>query len=264
MIKQKLKKGWLLLNDSRLRKKYLEINRIKKMPRYEASTTFLLGKELHFVDSSTFLSTYYEIFEEKILKFKSSKLNPFIIDCGANIGLITIFFKLKYPEAKIICFEPNPYIFATLKQNIDSFKFDDVELHQSAVWNKNGEIDFHLEGGHSSRIPKDGETLEVTKVKTIDLKNYLTERVDLLKIDIEGAEYTVIKNIQEELKLVDNLFLEYHSHVMEDQKLGEILTILNSGGFRYHIQPQYHSKQPFIKREEMLGMDFQINIFAFR
>ena len=264
MIKNKLKKIWSFLFDHSYRTEYYEINRIRKMPRFNSSETNLLGKQLYFVDSVTFLSSYHEIFIDKIMDFKTSTKSPLIIDCGANIGLATIFFKSIMPKAKVISFEPNPNIFSVLKQNVESFNFENVELHEVAVWNKDGEINFHLEGGHSSRIPKEGESLEVSKVKTIALKKFINRKVDFLKIDIEGAEYVVIKSIQNELKMVDNLFLEYHSNVIEVQSLDEILKILKTVGFRYHIQPQFHSKQPFLKRNIMLGMDFQINIFAFR
>src|SRR5690242_15465389 len=61
---------------------------------------------------------YEEIFVEKIYDFEASRPDPFIIDAGSHIGLSVFYFKLKYPQAKILCFEPDPVAFPILERNI--------------------------------------------------------------------------------------------------------------------------------------------------
>lgn len=97
------------------------------------------------------------------------------------------------------------------------------------------------------------------------LKNYLKGRkVDFLKIDIEGAEYEVIKDCENELKNIDFLFIEYHSMPEKGQNLHEILEIVHRTGFKYHIKEAYTSKHPFMERNLNFGMDLQLNIFCYK
>ena len=62
---------------------------------------------------------------------------PFIIDCGANIGLSVIYLKNLYPDAEIVAFEPDEQNFQLLQKNIASFGFKNVEARKEAVWTEN-------------------------------------------------------------------------------------------------------------------------------
>jgi len=240
-----------------------ELRRIAAIPRYRNGETKLLGESIEFVDSISFLHGYQEIFVDLIYKFNTKVESPRIIDCGANIGLASIYFKRMYPNSKIICFEPDPKIFEVLKRNLKVFKCDDVELVNCAISDKNGTSNFYSEGGFSGSldnpVSKDQYLVETKK-----LSGYLSEKVDFLKIDIEGAENFVIPEIQNSLCSVENIFIEYHSHYKKEQKLDEILFILKKEGFRYHILEAFGRSEPFINRKTMLGMDCQLNIIAFR
>jgi phenylalanine-4-hydroxylase len=63
---------------------------------------------------------------------------------------------------------------------------------------------------------------------------------------------------------VQNLFVEYHSYVGEEQRIDEILQVVRETGFRVHIQPELVANQPFVERLESHGMDHRLNIFAYR
>ena len=63
---------------------------------------------------------------------------------------------------------------------------------------------------------------------------------------------------------VENLFVEYHSFVDKPQTLDQLVSMLTEAGFRLHIHPPVTSPQPFIRRDVNLGMDMQLNVFAFR
>ena len=97
------------------------------------------------------------------------------------------------------------------------------------------------------------------------LKKYLNKQVDFLKIDIEGAEYEVLIDIKEKLKLVKNIFIEYHSNDLIGIKLNRITQILYEAGFYYYICPESAPKSPFkyknIKRRDYY---YQLNIFGFK
>ena len=81
--------------------------RIKNIPRFTETSLYFLGKEIRIVDIASFNFLKLELFEHQIYKFKCDTETPYIIDCGANIGLSIIYFKLLFPKAEIIAFEPD-------------------------------------------------------------------------------------------------------------------------------------------------------------
>ena len=239
-----------------------ELNRLYKQKRYTSGLSTLFGFPIYFADALTLIHGGDEIFKKQIYLFETKKENPLIIDCGANIGLSVIYFKKLFPESKIIAFEPDKQLFSILKKNVENY--NDIKLFDKAVWINDGTIDFQEEGGFSGRIPKIGDTKNIVKVSSLRLKNIINQPIDMLKIDIEGAEYEVIKDCADVLHFVDKIFIEYHSHINEPQKLNELLTILTNAGYRYHIQEAYTRDRPFVDKELMLGMDLQLNIFGYR
>jgi FkbM family methyltransferase len=252
------------LTSTPYRKKFREKRRLAGAVRYRPGTTTLLGRPLRYVDANTCYYGFLEIFEKEPYKFKSSRTAPLIIDCGANIGLSVLYFKQAYPDATVIAFEPDPQIFQVLEANMRAFGLTDTTALEAAVWTTDGEVDFQMEGGMSGRIPKSSDVSGLQTVKSLRLRNFLTMPVDFLKIDIEGAEFSVIKDCEDLLLQVEHLFLEYHSHQDEPQQLDEILAILTRSGFRYHIHEAFTVRSPFVDRATMLGMDLQLNIYARR
>jgi len=245
------------------------ISQLSCIPRYKHGEVMTKKGLIKFVDSCTLIEGHDEIFVNNIYKFCPSSDSPLIIDCGANIGLASIYFKGLWPNATIIAFEPDPFIFQCLTYNLKSLGFDNkITLNQSAVWIHSKGVSFDIEGGFSGQITKYGhiEVKQTIKVPSIKLKDVISnnDKIDLLKIDIEGAEFEVLNDIFDVLDKIDHIFIEYHSHTNESQKLGKILCILSDNSFRYHITPAYTNAIPFINRETMLGMDLQLNIFAYR
>ena len=220
--------------------------------------------KLYVHDYKSFLLGKNELFKEEVYKFYSPKKNPYIIDCGANIGMSIIYFKSLYPGAQIVAFEADPHIFSFLDKNIQSYNLTDVTLINKAIWNANDEVlAFLAEGGAGGRVQEQSNQFKFIDVKTARLKDYLTREIDFLKIDIEGAEYKVLADCANELKLVKNLFVEYHSLANEPQNLHLILQVIHDAGFRYHIKEAYTTPFPFMERKLNFGMDLQLNIFCY-
>ena len=242
-----------------------ELTRLKGMARYQAAETIFLGNKFSVVDAATFVSSYAEIFEQEIYKFRTNQSTPVIIDCGANIGLATIYFKLKYPEAKVLAFEPDPNIFTVLKNNVQSLDLKNVELFNEAIGVNKETLLFNMEGGHSGMlvVKPDKKTIPVpvTSLKEV-LKKF--DLIDFLKIDIEGYEINVLPAIAEELKKVNTLFLEYHTFLDQPQRLSEIIKIIEDAGFRYYVKESAYKIHPFLERELFYKMDMIVNIFCYR
>lgn len=236
-----------------------------KRKRFTPYTTNFRGGTLHIHDHPSFRLGKKELFKDEVYKFVSSKKEPFIIDCGSNIGMSILYFKTLYPAAKVIGFEADPYIFNFLEKNIRSYGFDNVSVFNKAVWDAEGEtLSFLAEGGAGGRLQEQSDAAKYIDVKTIRLKNYIVEEIDFLKIDIEGAEYNVIADCSDELKFVKHLFIEYHSMENKEQNLHRILEIVHRAGFRYHIKEAYSTAFPFVERKLNVGMDLQLNIFCYR
>lgn len=264
MIPSPLRHLGKLLLQPEYRRRHSALQKLRNTPRYTPTSTKLLGTEIGLVDAASFLFMYKEIFEQQIYRFKAQNQNPIIIDGGANIGLSVLYFKQLYSNSHIIAFEPDNKVFNTLEKNINACALSDVKLVNKALWSSETVLEFMSEGADGGRVIQIELEREKYQVSAVCLRDYLTRPVDFLKLDIEGAETEVIKDCQDLLLNVNNMFVEYHSFVNETQSLHFILNVLHEAGFRLHIHPPVTSPQPFYYRQVHLGMDMQLNIFAFR
>lgn len=237
---------------------------LKHLPPGSMRKHKMLGGVISYTNPQELLHGLDELFIDKIYKVALPP-NPFIIDCGANIGLSVIYLKQLYPDARILAFEPDRINYDLLIRNIKSFGFTDVTVLQEAVWNENTHISFAAEGSMSSKI--DTNNTNNTTIKAARLKDYLDKKVNFLKIDIEGAEYVVLRDIRDNLQNVDNLFLEYHGKFEQNNQLVEMLEIVNKAGFSFYVKEaaDVYSK-PFVDAFTGSAKDYdlQLNIFCFR
>jgi len=242
----------------------IDLNRIKGYKRYEESSINFLGKNIKFSDNEAFIGMVNEIFIKKNYMFISKTNAPLILDCGANIGLSAIFFKQIYPKSKIICFEPDPKIYELLKYNLNQFNYNDVQIFNSAVWVRDEKLIFETDKSWGGKIVSENNNKTIT-IDAINLNKYLHDKVDFLKIDIEGAEYDVIMNCSELIiKNVNYIFFEWHSFSNKDQKLGEILNFFEKNNFRHHLKEASPKGAPFIEKRLNELMDTQIDCFIYK
>jgi FkbM family methyltransferase len=223
---------------------------------------------LRFADAWTFRYTFTEILHHKIFQFAPKRADDiYILDCGANIGLATLFFAQHYPSAVIDAFEPDPANYALLQANLAPYQRPGLRLHPAAVWTEDTLLTLHQDGAEASSVmarPGDAAQASV-QVEARALGPYLNRPVAMLKMDIEGAETAVLQAVQHQLHLVDHLFVEYHSTVGQPQTLHILLQLLKDTGFRVAIQTHgLHARQPFLERPVIAGYDLLANIFAFR
>ena len=248
---QGLSVGWL-------QQKYL-----KHLPGGKMRSIKLFGQLFFYEAPQELLHGLQEIFAEEVYRQTLSS-NPTIIDCGANIGLSVLYFKRQFPAATIIAFEPDPQNYTLLQKNIESYKLQDIQCNQAAVWIENTTITFAAKKGMASGISLT-ESENCIQVPAVRLKEYLNQKIDFLKIDIEGAEWEVLNDCASELKNVQHLFVEYHGIFKEQEKLTEILSLLQQAGFHYYIReaaPIF--THPFQQKNSTHPYDLQLNIFAFR
>jgi FkbM family methyltransferase len=166
-----------------------------------------------------------------------------------------------------VAFEPDKMIFNILKGNIKSIGLSNVELINKGLWNATDNLSFKSEGADGGLITNLVKT-EITNesVEVISLKSYLQVPVDFLKLDIEGAETIVLKDIKDDLINVEKIFVEYHSFIGQVQTLNEIVDILTKAEFRLYMTiPGNNSlKCPLMGLGNYNNMDFQLNIFGYK
>lgn len=231
--------------------------------------TVLFHKNIAITSPFWYLHSLQELFVDEVYKFNSKTDKPYILDCGANIGLSAIYFKRVYPASRITAFEPDAQLCNIALKNLSSFGYDDIEIVQKAVWVADESLNFKADGQLGGRLNNNEDTVDsgaTFKVEATRLKNYLFEKVDFLKIDIEGAEYDVLKDCANDLKNVENLFVEYHGEASnKEQTLAEILNIISNAGFRYYIKEAWDNlPNPFMRYNYNPLYDLQLNIFAYK
>ncbi len=233
--------------------------------RYKKGTVRFNGFKFDVVDYLSFLFQYKDIFVDEYYRFKSESDSPLIYDCGSNIGTSCAYFKMIYPNSRIKAFEADPRISDVLISNIKNNKLTGIDVINKAVWISNDGVELSVEGADGASVyMKDN----LKKVESVRLKDLLESesRVDMLKMDIEGGEIDVIPDCGSSLKVIDNLFIEYHSFTNAKQKLSELLKVLEQNNFRYFIKNDYDKRMPLVNKINIdnPNMDLQLNIFAYR
>jgi FkbM family methyltransferase len=156
-----------------------------------------------------------------VLIFKSKSYDPgipdfrpnTIVDAGAHIGMASILFALRYPKAKIIAIEPEPSNFAALIRNTAHYKT--ITPIQAALWREDGEVTLGASQAHPKgafQIVENGRQ----RVRSITMDTVMRETgiesIDLLKVDIEGAEIEVFESCPW-IKNVRLIAIELHDRV---------------------------------------------------
>jgi FkbM family methyltransferase len=140
-----------------------------------------------------------------------------IIDAGANIGMASVFFANKYPEARIIAIEPEASNFQLLRKNT-SF-YPNITCVEGALWKTDAPVNLSDPGGghwgfqtFEAAQHENGRQVWMVNGITMDtlMDRFGIERIDFLKLDIEGAEKEVFENPSSWIDKVAFFAIELH------------------------------------------------------
>jgi FkbM family methyltransferase len=136
-----------------------------------------------------------------------------VVDLGSNIGISALYFLTRDPAARVWCYEPVPRNADRLEDNLDAYR-DRFTLERAAVADRAGRVRFGIEeSGRYGGIDRELES-EI-EVPCLDVNSVLSrvldevERIDVLKVDTEGAELATARAIApEHLDRIDTIYLE--------------------------------------------------------
>ncbi|QCO04611.1 FkbM family methyltransferase [Azospirillum argentinense] len=236
-------------------------------PRRTGGSLDVGGRELRYIDLHSVYWQSRQIFIDRLYDLDIPSRSPVILDCGAHIGLATLFFANRFPTAQVHAFEADPTIADALAFNVGSFGLSRVTVHRQAVWVNEGTIRFSATGDDSGSLLPDGDT--GTLVSTMRLRDFIEgHEVDLLKLDIEGSEFAVLADCEGALKNVRALIAEVHLFGQRDASLANLLTVIERSGFRYTLSDLHQpvwlpcpARPPFRQLHTSLGL---VTVFAWR
>ena len=144
--------------------------------------------------------------------------NPIVLDMGANIGLFSLAVFRQNQGSRVIALEPAPDTFALLEKTRKLNPSLDWHIHQLALFASSGWVEFSTEGFSTGRRISAGQTGKTTRVSSVTLDDLartesLPPTIDLLKLDIEGAEEAVLESSTDFLRRVKCVVIELHDNV---------------------------------------------------
>ncbi len=139
-----------------------------------------------------------------------------VMDIGANVGAFARWAKQRWPNAKVHCYEPQPFNYSLLKMTINHYDLQNVWPHEVGVSDKEGNLTLYENGfncGEWSLIKFDPNGKREVSVQIIDAATL--PDADFIKIDTEGMEPNILKRLADAGKLanVKGVVLEYHAAV---------------------------------------------------
>ncbi|MGH8101032.1 MAG: FkbM family methyltransferase [Chthoniobacterales bacterium] len=165
-----------------------------------------------------------------------------VIDLGGNIGLFSLLAAQRVPSATIEVFEPGPPNLRILEMNLlaNPQMGKRIHVHREAVAGKSrvAKWFFDLDNPGGSSLFGTGETGTDVKIRSLsDVVRQFAGRIDLIKIDIEGAEYEIIEQTPAEIwQLIPALSLELHNDPKQRMSNGEFLDRMIEFGYR--VEPE--------------------------
>ena len=192
----------------------------------------VLGQTVPVTMRRSDIFTLAEIFHEKQYELHSVvRPGHVIVDAGANIGIAGLWFLTRYPGSTLLAFEPEPTNFRLLCANLAARL--KVTLEPAALGATEGHAELHLAGHgavHSLKEQHGGQVIEVP-VKTLDafLAARDIDHVELLKVDVEGAEMDLLEGLGQRIDGVQVIVGECHERFVDAEKF---YRYLGDRGFR--------------------------------
>jgi FkbM family methyltransferase len=190
------------------------------------------------------------------------KDSPLIVDAGANIGIGLIYFNYIYKNPRLVALEADKNIFEKyLKKNVNTYQLNkEVTLINKALWSSMDTLKFNSTGLDDGAISESGNVL--IESTSLDLLIETYGAIDLLKIDIEGAELEVLRS-SKLLHKVKNIYIEME--MCSDKNYEDlILKILKKNSFNYYVRSSTKYNSPIEMFKSSDKITYYFHVFANR
>ena len=185
---------------------------------------------------------------------KKAALGPdsVVIDLGGYCGASSYFFaKAAGPQSRILCLEPDPLNYESLLKNIQFHQLKNVTPLPLAIWSRSGKLSFETEGNMGSGVyevhPRNTRPVEIESITLEELAaKHQLERIDFIKMDIEGAESVVLPSAVSFLKKYRPCLIVEPHIVAGKLNTDEVAQILSDIGYKLEFIPQGELQLPLI------------------
>ena len=230
--------------------KYSFVRKVKNYSSSNLQTDYaeVFGNKLILSKKGLALAvSHYGTYEELEAKIMEEKITAgsIVVDVGANIGLHTLnMARIVGNTGQVFAFEPDPSNFEILGKNVKINNYQNIILEKKAIGDKHGRTTLYQSdhpGNHrlfpQTKQAKGEVEVELTSLDKYFIDSNLAEKINFIKIDVEGLEFSVLngmKNILKNNKKIKILF-EFMPDIME---VGfapiEVLNLLTSIGFKLY------------------------------
>jgi len=200
---------------------YCELILSRLIPSFaQSKLRNVLGMKVEYTDRRALDGLIADIFIKRVYDIQLAAAKPFIVDCGSNIGLSILFFKQAYKTAEIIGFEPDRCTFEKLRANVSFNRLQNIRLYNAAVSDTDGRAILYSDYNNrtavgmslTNRLEGKGLVPIGSEVESVALSRFVDRTVDLLKLDVEGVELKIIRELhdRDKLKFIQNVVIEFH------------------------------------------------------
>ncbi|WP_200531423.1 FkbM family methyltransferase [Halorubrum sp. LN27] len=197
------------------------------LSKFTTDQTFTLdiGDEIakFHVTNGVEVQRFQELMEEEsVIESVLTDITPqdVFYDVGANVGLYTCF--VGQISNRCVAFEPHPVNCDRLRENIELNNISNVEIRKEALSNTNGTANLAIagsdaagEGAHTLSTENETNTITVSTIRGDDLKGIPAP--DVMKIDVEGSELSVLRGMNEMLEQCRIIYCETHADKLADR-----------------------------------------------
>ena len=185
-------------------------------------------------EGTTDLGTFDEIFVKGLYRgvVEQTANSEYILDLGSNVGLATRYFASSFPKARICSIEPDPDNFTLLERNVSTLLASGhCRALRVAAWSRNQVLNLsHVPEGSafdsvtvtdsSASTPRSVEGLTITEI----LRRVGFPRIDILKMDIEGAESEILRGDVEWLERTRSIAVEFHGNSRSESRFDALMS----------------------------------------
>lgn len=189
---------------------------------------------------------YFKHIPDFIFKNKSK---PRILDIGANVGFFSLAAFMKFPEAEIYSFEPHPYCFKIMSDYKQMYEQYNWHILKEAVSDHDGGLVLNTEtvsgfttqsSVFNSQVKQESFSAKTTLLESFLFENSI-QQIDFIKLDCEGAEYSIIYSLSDEsFSKIDSMCIETHKGEFKDQNMNYLNKFLIKKGYSTKLKKESH------------------------